>query len=1350
MVDHEIDEKTKLVSSGEVSSSASFTSKNIGETESLLLLDSHLDEFSQLPQKDATILRSQVSLKSVTTGFFDLFRYATLKDKLILLLGFFCSVGDGCMRPLMTVVFGSITETFADYSGQFQENGFMYNMTVYNSTDHYFNGTYYNGTYFNQTSMDFDFGYEYPMYISPDEFQRRVNKLALYFVYIGVIDILISYLGIYIFIDRGEVLSSRIKEKYLASTLRQNIGYFDKLGSGEITVRLASDTILVQDAMSEKVAYITSNATMFVAAFVIGFIRSYKLTFVMMSVAVFVFATYFFVLRKMAQFYRKALEGSSSGGSIAEEVLSSIRNVHAFGIQDRLAEKYDQFLDISEFWGVKAGIALGFITAIMWLGVYSNDALGFWQGGRFILSGDASVAGVITTLMAMVLSTFAMSNISPYARAITNGMAAASKLFATIDRDSVIDTFSESGIKLDNVEGNIELKSVRFIYPSRPDVTILNDFNLKIPAGKTVALVGASGSGKSTIIGLLERFYQPLGGEVLLDGVNITEMNTRWLRQQIALVSQEPSLFSCSIFENIAHGLIGTKYEFASEMEKRELVEEACKQANAMSFIDTFPEGLDTSVGERGFLMSGGQKQRIAIARAIVGNPKILLLDEATSALDTKSEGVVQEALDRASKNRTTIVIAHRLSTIKDADNIVVMRRGVIMEQGTHDELLQKQGEYYQLVEAQKIDQQQEMEKNEREQIDVEDEKFEEDGALGLHPTKTGKSVSSVYLQEHPEPEYIDPSSYSLWQLVTFLVKLSRPENNINLIAATLSAITGLGYDAFGIFFGKCVEAFRSVNTDPDFMSSQLALYGGLFFMLALVEGVVTSMSLGLFSFTSQKLVHRIRLRTFKQMLRQDISYFDRDENTTGSLTSKLSQDAQFVEGFGGATFGQIMNSMMVIISGLILSLIIAWNLAIVCGVCLPIIIVSGFWRFYVISVFQNYTKKSNEIAGSYACEASSAIRTVASLTREQDVIDHYHQIIEEQGKISKRAANRSAFWYGVAQGMQYFILGLAFWYGSTFIRRNEYSLLQFYVTYSTVVVGSEAAGIMFSFAPDMGKAKNATANIKKIIEATPEIDTWSTEGKIPENVQGDIEFRDVHFRYPTRRQVPVLRGLNLKIKKGQYVALVGGSGCGKSTTIGLIEAFYRPLAGQVLLDGENITEFNINAYREQIALVQQEPTLYSGTIRENVMLGTPHSVTDEEIYAVCKQANIHDFIMSLPDGYSTLCGSKGSLLSGGQKQRIAIARALIRKPKVLLLDEATSALDSESEKVVQAALDAAAKGRTTIAVAHRLSTIQNADVIFVFEGGKVVESGTHQELLAQKSKYYELVQLQALEEGSA
>jgi len=366
-------------------------------------------------------------------------------------------------------------------------------------------------------------------------------------------------------------------------------------------------------------------------------------------------------------------------------------------------------------------------------------------------------------------------------------------------------------------------------------------------------------------------------------------------------------------------------------------------------------------------------------------------------------------------------------------------------------------------------------------------------------------------------------------------------------------------------------------------------------------------------------------------------------------------------------------------------------------------------------------------------------------LTRERDVWEKYHDQLVEQNRRSLVPILRSSALYAASQSLTFFCFALGFWYGGTLIGSREYSLFQFFLCFTAIVFGAQSAGMIWSFSPDMGKAKHAAAELKKLFELRPEIDTWSNEGTVVDDIEGHIEFRDCHFRYPTRPQQPVLRGLDLTIKPGQYIALVGPSGCGKSTTIALLERFYDVLSGSILIDGQELSSLNINTYRNRIALVSQEPTLYKGTIRENILLGAPDesAISEAQLIQACQRANIYDFIVSLPQGFATLCGSKGSMLSGGQKQRIAIARALLRDPRVLLLDEATSALDSESEQVVQAALDAAAKGRTTIAVAHRLSTIQRADVIYVFDQGRIAERGTHAELMRRKGRYCELVNLQ-------
>lgn len=430
--------------------------------------------------------------------------------------------------------------------------------------------------------------------------------------------------------------------------------------------------------------------------------------------------------------------------------------------------------------------------------------------------------------------------------------------------------------------------------------------------------------------------------------------------------------------------------------------------------------------------------------------------------------------------------------------------------------------------------------------------------------------------------------------------------------------------------------------------------------------------------------------------------------------------------------------------------MIFAWRIGLVGFACMPLLVTAGYIRLRVVVLKDQANKKEHAASAQLACEAAASIRTVAALTREEDCCNLYSKSLEEPLRKSNRSAIFSNGLYSISQSMIFFAIALVFWWGSRLVSELTYSTFEFFVGLMCTTFGAIQAGNVFSFVPDISSAKGAATDILTLLDSTPEIDSESTEGKRldPTEVRGHIRFEGIHFRYPTRPGVRVLRDLNLRIEPGTYIALVGQSGCGKSTVIQMIERFYDPLAGNIYLDGEKISDLNVTDYRKAIALVSQEPTLYAGTVRFNILLGAikpREEVTQQEIEDACRKANILEFIESLPEGFDTEVGGKGSQLSGGQKQRIAIARALLRNPKVLLLDEATSALDSNSEKVVQAALDQASKGRTTIAIAHRLSTIQNADMIYFIKEGAVSEAGTHDQLLSQKGDYYEFVQLQAL-----
>ena len=382
---------------------------------------------------------------------------------------------------------------------------------------------------------------------------------------------------------------------------------------------------------------------------------------------------------------------------------------------------------------------------------------------------------------------------------------------------------------------------------------------------------------------------------------------------------------------------------------------------------------------------------------------------------------------------------------------------------------------------------------------------------------------------------------------------------------------------------------------------------------------------------------------------------------------------------------------------------------------------------------------KDLEESGKVAMEAIENIRTVQALTREELFHRKFCSSLDSVKEYSMRQAIIQGISYGFSTCSLFIMLCISYRVGLVFVINNIMFPIDILRVLYAVALTSSMLGIATANLPEFIKAKLAGAIVFHMIDDKPVIDNLTTEGKRP-TLQGHISFRDVRFCYPERPQIKVLQGLNLDIKLGQTVALVGASGCGKSTTIALLERFYDVDGGHVLLDGVDIRECNPAHVRSQIALVSQEPTLFDCSIRDNILYGMEQPLpTQEEVEKAARLANVHDFIASLPYAYDTNVGERGTQLSGGQKQRIAIARALVRKPKILLLDEATSALDTESEKMVQDALDAARAGRTCLTIAHRLSSIINSDVIAVVQKGVVVEKGTHSELMQRRGIYYDL-----------
>ncbi|XP_052190839.1 ABC transporter B family member 4-like isoform X2 [Diospyros lotus] len=1141
----------------------------------------------------------------------------------------------------------------------------------------------------------------------------------------------------------GERQAARIRCIYLRAILRQDIGFFDKeTSTGEIVGRMSDDAFLIQDAMGEKVGKFIQLAAAFFGGFAIALIKGWLLTMVMLCSIPLLIISAAILTVLIAKLTSRGQSAYSVAGTVVEQTISSIRTVASFTGEGQAIERYDKALLKAYRAGVQSGLAAGLGSGVFMFLIFCSYALAVWYSAKMIIHKGYTGGQVINVVSAVLTGSFSFGQASPCLNAFASGRAAAVKMFEIINRKPKIDSYDNDGLKLENIYGDIELKDVYFSYPSRPDEPIFSGFCLCIPPGTTAALVGQSGSGKSTVISLIERFYDPQAGEVLIDGVNIKEFQLRWIRERIGLVSQEPALFASSIRDNISYGKEG-----ASIQE----IKAAAELANAAKFIEKLPKGLDTMVGEHGSQLSGGQKQRLAIARAVLKNPRILLLDEATSALDAESERTVQEALDKVMINRTTILVAHRLVTVKNADVIAVIHQGKVVEKGSHLELVQDpEGAYSKLIHLQELSNQSEpktADDQDRLDIGVDSGRHSGQGMSILrsvsrcspgigNSSHSSSSVSSGVPTaiNVPEKETAELRTRASAAPLCRLAYLNKPEIPVLLLGSIAAVASGLVMPIFSVLMANMIKIFYEPAHKLQKDSKFWAL---MFVVLGVANLLATPARTYFFSVAGCRLIRRLRLMCFEKVVHMEISWFDEAEHSSGTIGARLSADATMVRGLVGDTLALAVQNAATAIAGLFVAFQANWQLSLIILFMVPLIGLQGYAHMKFVSGFSADAKKLYEEASQIASDAVGSIRTVASFCAEEKVMKLYQMKCEGPIKAGIKQGLISGMAFGLTLLFLYLVHATSFYAGARLMEAGKMDFPQVFQVFfglSMSAIGISQSGAL---APDSSKANSAAVSIFKILDQKSKIDSSDEHGTTMENVKGDIEFRHVSFKYPARPDVQILRDLCLTIRSGKTVALVGESGSGKSTVIALLQRFYDPYSGEITLDGVGIQRLKLKWLRQQMGLVSQEPVLFNETIQSNIAYGKASSATEAEIISAAQLANAHNFISSLQQGYETMVGERGMQLSGGQKQRVAIARALVKSPRVLLLDEATSALDAESEKVVQEALDRAMVDRTTVVVAHRLSTIKNVDFIAVLKNGAIAEAGRHDTLINVRDGIY-------------
>ena len=1283
------------------------TEKNLRQTEADLLSQTNSQKKSLNPN-EIELQEKEEDIKIENTLMFEQKNISVPKlychlskqtEKILLIFGIIGSLGSGVSGPLMTQLFGG---TIDDASSSQDINPAL----------------------MSEIELDEFF----------DVFQNNIDKMSKKFIYIGIGMFFANFLANFCWTYAGLRMVFHLKENYFSIILKQEQGWFDENNAYEFATKVQAHIEQVDLGVGDKLGTILQCIAQLITGLIIAFITSWKLTLVMLTVSPCIIGAVCYLITALKNSIILGIKTYEKAGGVAEEMLYNIKTVASFANFDFENKRFGQYIDKCHSLDREKAIKLGGSIGVIIFFLNFTFFIAVLYGKKLIVDGmgknNRLTAGdVMTVIFSTLMAIMSIGGIAPNLKSIQEACTASSDYFTLYERKPAIDT-SHSTFKppRDQVQGKIEFKDITFIYPS--DVNqrkILEGLNLVIEPGQKVALVGESGCGKSTTINLIERLYEATEGKVLIDGRDIKEYDLEYLRNLIGYVQQEPVLFNTSIKDNLFFG----RNKYMKTLGDPELLmKEACADAYAKEFIEMKQEKYDYVVGIKGGKLSGGQKQRLAIARAILCKPKILILDEATSALDNKSEKEVQAALDHISeKSVTTVIIAHRLSTIKNADVIYALKGGKVHEKGTHKELLEKNGYYASLVKSQLAQDELESKEENISPMQKKMSKMSSERKMTLQRMSRKSSRYSSNLDTKTQLKEIEKEKEIKIERGRIFSLISDHKGE-TFIGGLGAFIGGAISPVQGFVMSKAINALSSTN--PKTVKDDGLLWGLMFLVVAFVNGISLFFKIWKLETIGSVITSKMRKLIIDKYLHLHIGFFDEDENAPGSLLTRLSIDTTQLNTLVLSVVGDLVGTLGTAAVGLGLSFYFSWRLTLISICFLPFIIYAQIIVAKTRRGGREEDKKIDIEAGGVLSECVINTKTIYSFNFQKPAVNMYLQILYE----AEKKFFKDSFIKGIVCGLGVFAMyasnATVFHFSGVFIRKGKLSFQDMNSAMNCVMTMSQGISQGLVGVSEYTKAKKAFSSVFSTMDTKTLIDPSEegNKGKItPENLKGKIEFKNVTFAYPTRPDQKILRDISLTIPEGHSAALVGYSGCGKSTIIQLIERYYDADKGEVLIDGINIKDYNLYQLRKKIGLVSQEPVLFKRSVYENILYGKLTANRDE-VFTAAKRAVIEKFFNK------DSMGTKEDPVSGGEKQRLAIARAFLKDPVILLLDEATSALDKESEIEVQKSIDELQKGRTSVAVAHRLSTIVDSDIIFVLENGKIVEKGNHKELLALGQKY--------------
>ena len=1163
-----------------------------------------------------------------------------------------------------------------------------------------------------------------------DQMNSNIKKQLIF----GSIELVGNIMGYGFFGLLSKRCIYNFKKKYFTAILSQEQAWFDSANIFEFATKMQSQLEYIELGIGNRLGNILMDIFIGISAFIFAFFGSWKLSLVLLSFSPLSIIISIIFNRINVEGNTLVLETWEFAGGIAEEILYNIRTVASFANFDYELKRFYEDSRLSNEIELIVNCRTKFLSAVfviidglvIFIGIiYGRSLIGKDYNsfkGRDLTGGDVSLT--FTNMSTFISSIGKYTNSLQY---IQLALAATSDYFNLYERKPEMD-LSNSLEKppLSLIQGKIEYKNVKFYYPSDINKKIVLDgINLNIQPGQKIALVGESGCGKTTTALLLERLYDVTSGQILLDGIDIRNYDIQYLRNIIGYVSQNPVLFNSSIKENVIFGRDDYLKKLGEDVEQ--LIKTACDETYVTEFAETMTDGLDTIVGIKGNKLSAGQRQRIEIARAILTKPKILILDEATSALDRKSEKIIAKALDNISKmNITTITIAHRFLTIKNADLIYVLKDGKVYEQGTHEELCKKGGYYCDIIRTKlirdELDSQRREEKMHRTETNIERKNTKTEVFFGSKIKEIAKSPSEIHLS-----------------FIT-LIKDLLINYKVNFILATLTAIAFGVFPSFnGYIKGKCTKSLNSSYETKRYDDSRK--YSIIYIILVIGESIINFLENWLFYRLGIKLAKFYRNQLMKKYLSFHLSFYDLERNSPGTILTNMSLNTVQMKKIISDTIGAYIISISITITCLIIGCAYEYRLTLIAIVFLPFLIFINFIRKCSLPGDKRRAQKTIE-AGTLISESLINTKTIFAYNFQKKAIKLY--LAANDYLFRRQVLNQ--FLNGLIVGITLFsnFAKNAALFAATkrYVLNGSMDSDELTVIQSLLNSGFSKIAHLMRDLGNIKKGDNAVKSFYSVFQTEsliPHYEEDNTNKLSPNSIHGKIELKHVYFAYPLTPDNIALKDINMTIMPGQKVAFVGYSGSGKSTIIKLLNRFYdvEDGKGEVLIDDVNIKDYNLYQLRKKIGFVSTAPSVFKTSTLENIRYGNLNA-TDEECIEAAKKTDILELIeREQVDESSEEKAKKHYGYSGGEKQKISVTRIILKDPTILLLDGVTASLDKESEIEILRALDELSQNKTTIIITHLFNVIKNCDKIFVFDKGRIVEQGTHEELMELKKRYY-------------